>query len=604
MSAPGLLESAAVYLGAAIIAVPIFKKLGLGAVIGYLVSGIAIGPWGLGLIKDTEAILHFAEFGVVLFLFLVGLELNPRTLWTMRKSILGTGGLQVSITMAVFYAIGMLIGLDWKVSLVASMGLALSSTAMALQILSEKNILSTPAGQNGFSILLFQDLAVIPMLALLPLLATVADTGIEQNKWVILLKIISVIAAIIIGGRYLIRPVFRFIASTGIREITTAFSLFLVIGIALMMKAVDLSMALGTFLAGVLLAESEYRHQLETEIEPFKGLLLGLFFISVGMSIDFGLLLKYPSIIAMIVVGLVLIKGLILFFLGRFSKVAQPQQYLFSFVLSQGGEFAFVLFNLAYSSAILSPEVTGILIVSVAISMATTPLLMVLNDKVIEPRYENINQQTMPEVEEMVESPVVIAGYGRYGQIVGRLLKANKINTTVIDHDPTHIERIRRFGIKVYYGEATRLDLLHTAGLDKAKILVLAIDDKEAMLEVADLVNHNFPHVKIIARAWDVVHEYDLLDHGVTVISRETFLSALQLGEEALTELGLSRHQAHRAAKHFSKHDKESNAELYKVRDDIKQVVSISQSASLELEKLLEKDAINIQTNRDEGWDK
>lgn len=603
MTAPGLLESSMVYLGAALIAVPIFKKLGLGAVLGYLIAGVSIGPWGLGFIKDTEAILHFAEFGVVLFLFLVGLELNPRTLWTMRKSIIGTGGLQVSLTMAIFFAIGLLAGFDWKVSFVASMGLALSSTAIALQILSEKNILSTPAGQNGFSILLFQDLAVIPMLALLPLLATVADTGIEQNKWFTFLKIISVIAAIIVGGRYLIRPIFRFIASTGIREITTAFSLFMVIGIALMMKAVDLSMALGTFLAGVLLAESEYRHQLETDIEPFKGLLLGLFFISVGMSIDFGLLIKYPLIIAMVVVGLVFIKGLVLFFLGRICKIAQPQQYLFSFVLSQGGEFAFVLFNIAYASSIFTSDVSGVLIVSVAISMATTPLLIVLNDKLIEPLFENLNNKTEPDVEEMNESPVVIAGYGRYGQIVGRLLTANKINTTVIDHDPTHIERIRRFGFKVYYGEATRLDLLHSAGLDKAKILILAIDDKEAMLDVVDLVKQHFPNIKIMARAWDVVHEYDLIDRGVSTISRETFLSALQLGEEALTALGLSRHQAHRAAKQFRKHDKESNAELYKVRGDMKQVVSLSQTASLELEKLLEKDVINIQKDRDGSWD-
>lgn len=602
MSAPGLLESSIVYLGAALIAVPIFKKLGLGAVLGYLIAGISIGPWGLGFIKDTEAILHFAEFGVVLFLFLVGLELNPRTLWTMRKSIIGTGGLQVSLTMAIFFAIGLLVGFDWKISLVASMGLALSSTAIALQIFSEKNILSTPAGQNGFSVLLFQDLAVIPMLALLPLLATVADTGIEQNKWFTLLKIISVISAIIVGGRYLIRPIFRFIASTGIREITTAFSLFVVIGIALMMKTVDLSMALGTFLAGVLLAESEYRHQLETDIEPFKGLLLGLFFISVGMSIDFGLLVKHPLIIAIVVVSLVFIKGLVLYFLGRACKIAKPQQYLFSFVLSQGGEFAFVLFNIAYASSIFTSEVRGVLIVSVAISMATTPLLMVLNDKVIEPLFENLNQEDEPDVEEMNESSVVIAGYGRYGQIVGRLLKANKINTTVIDHDPTHIERVRRFGFKIYYGEATRLDLLQSAGLDKAKILILAIDDKEAMLDVVDLVKQHFPNIKIMARAWDVMHEYDLIDHGVNTISRETFLSALHLGEEALTELGLSRHQAHRAAKQFSQHDKESNAELYKVRGDMKQVVSLSQTASLELEKLLEKDVVKIQKDRDGGW--
>jgi glutathione-regulated potassium-efflux system ancillary protein KefC len=598
----GVFFNAFIYLLAAVIAVPLSKRLGLGSVIGYLIAGVTIGPWGLGIIGDVDDILHFAEFGVVLLLFLIGLELNPGRLWAMHKPILGLGGAQVLASTLLITGVGTLAGLDWENALIAGMGLSLSSTALALQLLTEKNLLPTPAGNAGVSILLFQDLAVIPMLTVIPLLGDTATASGMATNWLGFVKIIAVIAGIVIGGRYLLRPVFRVIAGTRLREIFTAFSLLLVIGIALLMQAVDMSMALGTFLAGVLLAESEYRHALESDIEPFKGLLLGLFFIAVGMSVDFGLLLERPVFILTLVAGLIFLKLAVLFALARMFKLPLNQHALFAFLLSQGGEFAFVLFGVATTAGVFKVEVSELLIVVVALSMMTTPLLMILNQIFFESRFKQKEERPMDVIESQ-SNPVIIAGFGRFGQIVARLLHANGVDTTILDHDPEHIEMIRKFGFKVFYGDASRLDLLHAAGAEHARLLVLAVDDREQALEIVDIVHDHFPNLSILTRAWDVLHAFELLEKGVLDIERETFEGALRLGEQALKRVGFGAWQAKLAAHKFRAHDQELFTELYKhFRDDLEVRVTISASARARLQEQMEADEAFFGDHRDADW--
>ena len=602
MNEHGLLFNAFVYLLAAVLAVPLSKRFGFGAVLGYLLAGVIIGPWVLGLIREAEDILHFAEFGVVLLLFAIGLELNPKRLWAMRKPILGLGAAQVIISMAILAAIGMAMGLDLPVAAVAAMGLSLSSTAMALQLLTERNLLPTPAGHSGFSVLLFQDIAVIPMLAVIPLL--VVDTAAVDGgfDWLALLEAIGVIALIIIGGRLVLRPVLRLIAATELREVFTAFSLLLVIATALLMQAAGMSMALGAFLAGVLLAESEYRHALESDIEPFKGLLLGLFFIAVGMSIDFGILLRDPLLIAGLALGLIAIKAAVLFALGRLYGLPARQLPLFALVLSQGGEFAFVLFGVAQSVGVFPAAVTDTLIVTVALSMLTTPLLMVANDRYITPRLDHRPAPPMDAMEDQGHA-VIIAGFGRFGQIVGRLLHANGIDATVLEHDPDHIETLRRFRFKVYYGDACRLDLLRAAGADHARLLVIAIDEREGALRLAELVRENFPHLQIIARAWDVSHLFELREQGVTTIERETFEGALRLGEEALTRLGFTAWRAKQAAHRFRAHDEETLREIYQhYHEDFEQRIRISADARERLREIMQSDEDDLSSGTDREW--
>ena len=599
-----ILFDAAVYLGAVVVAVPIAKRLGLGSVLGYLLAGVAIGPWGLRIVTDSQSILHFAEFGVVLLLFLIGLELNPKRLWEMRKPIIGLGGSQVFISTILLTGVGLAFGLTWQAALVVGMGLSLSSTAIALQTMTEKNLLSTPAGSGGFSILLFQDIAVIPMLAIIPLLGVAVSHENSQPGWISALSSFGAIIAIIVVGRYLMRPVLRLIAETKSREVFTAFSLFLVIGISLAMQAVELSMALGSFLAGVLLADSEYRHQLESDIEPFKGLLLGLFFIAVGMSIDFGLLISSPLLIVGITLGLISLKMLVLVILARKFDIPLHQHALFAFVLSQGGEFAFVLFGVAIGFSAIPQNVADILIVVVALSMLTTPLLLILNEKFIEPRF-SAPERTLDEKMEPQENPVVIAGFGRFGQIVARLLHSNKIGTTIIEHNPDSIERVRRFGFKVFYGDVSRLDLLHSAGLDHAKVFILATDDREAGLHTIELIKEHFPHVKIFARAWDLIHVYQLKDHKVDGFQRETFDSALRLSTYALVALGFEKHRAHRAAQQFRAYDVKLIDKLYEVHKDQDQVVTIIQEGREEIERLLNEDeqSLNVKNgSEDHHW--
>ncbi len=599
----GLLLNAVIYLAAAVIAVPIAKKLGLGSVLGYLIAGIVVGPWGLKLITDVDAILHFSEFGVVLLLFVIGLELNPRRLWQMRWPILGLGGGQVAGCTLALTALGLLLGWPWQVALAAGLGLSLSSTAIALQPLTERNLLGTPGGRSAFSILLFQDIAVIPMLALLPLLAGTAMAETGEAGWVGALKAVAAIAIVIFGGRFLTRPLFRMIAGTGLREVFTAVALLLVIGIALLMQLAELSMALGTFLAGVLLAESEYRHELESDIEPFKGLLLGLFFTAVGMSVDFGLLLEKPGTVLGLVAALLAIKASILLLVARIARLPWSQTALFAFLLAQGGEFAFVLFGSASGLGVMASETVALLTVVVALSMATAPLLVVVNDRLIEPRFTRVADRPHDTPEDE-GNPVIVAGFGRFGQIVVRLLYANRIGVTVLDHDPEIIDTLRRFGFKVFYGDATRLDLLESAGAGRAKVLVIAVDSQEASLALADLAQKHFPHLKIIARARDLPHAVELMNRNIPVLERETFHSALRLGEETLKALGQPAFTARKKTLTFRQHNEELLRQIHTHWDeDMDKRITLQQQARARLQQNLEADEKVQQEARGLGWD-
>lgn len=596
-----LLFNALIYLAAAVAAVPIAKRFGLGAVLGYLLAGMAIGPWGLRLIDNVEDILHFSEFGVVLLLFMIGLELEPKRLWSLRRSIFGWGTAQVALVSLALFSAAVAAGVDWKTALIAALGMSLSSTAIALATINERKLNGTPAGRAGFAILLFQDIAAIPMIAIVPLLGVAVAHG-SGEGWIGGLKVLAVIATLIVGGRYLVRPLMRMIARTGLREIFTAFALLLVIAIGLLMESVGMSMALGSFLAGVLLADSEYRHALETDLEPFKGLLLGLFFIAVGMSVDFGLLLSQPWLILGLVAGFLAIKLTVLFLLSKVFRIARAQQFLFAALLSQGGEFAFVVFGAAATARVFSQETSSILVVVVALSMVTTPLLLVLYDKVIAPYFLKLQKRPDDDIDDN-ENPVIIAGFGRFGQIIGRLLHANKIGLTVLDHDPDQIELLRKFGFKVFYGDATRIDLMHAAGIAKARLLVVALDDIEGSLKLVAAVRQEFPDLQIIARARNVTHYFDLMDLGVTVIERETFESALLLGREALRKLGFGAYRARQAAMKFRAHNLQTLHDMYPHQKDQQQIVSIAKQAREELEEMFAHDRILREDMPASGWD-
>ncbi|MCW8334376.1 glutathione-regulated potassium-efflux system protein KefB [Vibrio paucivorans] len=574
------LQSSVIFLAAAVTAVPIAQRLGLGSVLGYLLAGVAIGPWGLGLISDVEAILHFAEFGVVLLLFLIGLELNPKKLWQIRGPILGLGGAQVVITTAVLASIAYIAGVSWQTSLVIGMGLALSSTAIALKVIEEQGLAGTETGQSGFSVLLFQDIAVIPMLALLPILA-----GNTAGNWLDAMWMLGGIAGLLVGGHFLLRPLFKYVVLSGVRELFTVAALLLVIGIALIMKQLGLSMALGTFLAGVLLAESEYRHELEIAIEPFKGLLLGLFFISVGMAVNLGLLAFEPIKVILAVIGLVAIKGWILYLLARFSGTRAKARSKMAAILSQGGEFAFVIFTAASAEGLLTTEQSSFLLVVVSLSMVTTPLLLMAQKHWYA---KDLNSEQSTATSDVVnkEPRVIIAGFGRFGQIIGRLMYANKIKITVLESDASQIKLLRKYGYKVFYGDATQLDLLRAAGASSAEAIVICTDAPDEIMKIVELCKHHFPKLKILARARSRVEAYQLLNHGVENYSRETFLGALDLGRQALTELGMHPYQAKRAEAHFRKLDNAMLKELLPQHADDKQLALRAKEARKELEEI------------------
>ncbi|URQ98597.1 monovalent cation:proton antiporter-2 (CPA2) family protein [Pseudoalteromonas sp. SCSIO 43095] len=594
-----MLEIALIYLAAAIVAVPIAKRLGLGSVLGYLIAGILIGPYALGVVGDQTDIMHFAEFGVVMMLFLVGLELQPSRLWKLRHSILGLGGLQVVLTAAVIFAFCYwFFSMHRQTALAIGLMLALSSTAIVLQSLEEKGWLKQEAGQNAFSVLLFQDIAIIPILALLPLLAFAAPSSSKQISdsiiagWPVWQQVgvsVGVIAAIIAGGKYVSAPLFRYIAQTHMREIFTIFALFLVVAISLVMHSIGLSPALGTFLAGVVLAESEFRHELEADIEPFKGLLLGLFFITVGASINFELLFNQFSTVVALVALLIVIKAFILFALAVTFKISSKQKLLFTLALAQGGEFAFVLLSVSTTLSILTPEQTSLVTLVVAVSMLIAPLLLMLYEQI-----QKRSSSTKPEFDkpEQINTAkhVIIAGYGRFGQIMGRLLHAQGYEITVLDHSPSQIELLRRFGNTVFYGDAARQELLEAAGAHTAQMLVIAIDNPDKTIEIIKLAHKNYPQLKIVARAIDRRHAYQLLNLKVDAFNRETVDSAISLAVKALELLGNNKPDAERAGKLFRDHDRASVLQLAKLwGDDISYGVAVRQRME-DLKQVLQQD--------------
>ncbi len=597
--APTWLTYGFLYLTSAVLAVPIAQALGLGAIIGYLAAGIAIGPWGLGLVSNVEDILHFAEFGVVLMLFLVGLELQPSRLWALRRPIFGTGTAQVLGCTAALFALGALAGLPWRISLVGALGLALSSTAIALQSLAERNLMRTTSGQAGFSILLFQDVAAIPILALLPLLgATAAETSTHTAGEVVLevLKIVAVIAAIILGGRLLLRPVLRFIAKSRTPEIFTAAALLLVVGIAYLMVMVGLSMALGAFLAGVLLADSEYRRELETDIEPFKGLLLGLFFIAVGMSIDFGVILRSPWLMAAVVMGFLAAKAVVIYTLATLVRIPYQERPVFTLLLAQGGEFAFVVFQAAAGAKVFAAETASLLIGAVALSMLISPLLLVLLDRVLLRRYARVREHKAnaeaahKEISEPQQAPVLIAGFGRYGQIVSRVLLARGIAATVLDHSVDMLEVARTFNYRVFYGDATRLDLLRIAGAEQARVLVIAVDDPDQSLKIARLARQHFPHLQIVARARDLTHWNQLRDLGVTQVQRELFESSLQSAHTVLELMGLPTEEATAITQRFRTHNIALANRMYPHHQDRAKFIAVAREGRAQLAEQMAKE--------------
>ena len=579
------LHSSLAYLGAAVLAVPLARLLGLGSIIGYLAAGIAIGPWGLSLVTDPQAMLSFAEFGVVLMLFLVGLELEPRRLWSLRRPIFGWGSVQLFGSAALVAGVGVAAGLDWRLALVAGLGLGMSSTAIGLGVLAERNLMATSAGQSVLSVALLQDIAAIPILAILPLLAVggAAESG---NGWWGAAKAFGVIAAIILGGRLLLRPALRWIARSKTPEIFTAASLLLVVAVAALMQAAGMSMALGAFLAGVLLAESEYRRELETDIEPFKGLMLGLFFIAVGMSIDFAVVLEQPGRVLAIVAAFLLVKALVLIAMARALRIPLGEAPMFVIVLAQGGEFGFVVFQGAAAAGVIDAQVSSLLVAAIAISMLATPLLLVLVDRYLAPRLASARQPAMKELDELQAAPVIIAGFGRYGQIVGRMLFANGLAATILEHDAEQIEGVRRFGMTAYYGNATRLDLLRTAGAAGARVLVVAIDDVEQSLKLVDIAREHFPQLQIVARARNVRHYYALRDRGVKLIERETFDASLLSARSVLEALGWQRHQARTLALRFRKHNLELLEQMAPHFKDENQLIALAKAGRRQLEEL------------------
>ena len=592
----GFLEQALVYLAAGVIAVPVFKRLGLGSVLGYLVAGVAIGPWGLRLISAPGTVLQFAEFGVVLLLFLVGLELNPARLWALRRPIFGLGSAQVLATIAAVTALGLALGQPLAVALVAGMGFAMSSTAIGLATLAEKNLLPTPGGQASFSVLLFQDLAVIPLMLALGLMSA-GKSGATGFDWLSAAKAAAMIGLLVLAGRYLLRPLLRFVANTQLREVFVGFSLLLVLGIAALMQAVGLSMALGAFLAGVLLADSEYRHELELDIEPFKGLLLGLFFIAVGMSVDVGLFLHAPLVVLGLALGVVALKVVLQYAIARPFYCGGTDATLFALGLSQVGEFAFVLFGAA--SQILPRPTIDLLNAVVATSMLSTPLLMFLYEHVVAPRLARAAPRRADVISET--NPVIVAGYGRFGQIVSRVLGGAGIASTVIDHDPNQVDLVRRFGAKAYYGDATRLDLLRSAGAEQAALLVVAVDDVEAALAITRLAKQRFPQLRILARAHGRTDAFEYVEMGVPAV-RETLGSALDAAQAALRALGFHPHSAWRIAAQFRRRDEALLAEHAPHRLDQKKLIAVSQKARADLDALLREEAARLRGAEDAGW--
>jgi glutathione-regulated potassium-efflux system ancillary protein KefC len=576
-----LLLDALIYLAAAVVCVPIASRLGLGSVLGYLVAGCAIGPHILGLVTDVQSIMHFAELGVVLMLFVIGLELEPKRLWGLRRMVFGGGTLQLFVCCALLLPAGIAAGLPWQAALIAALALSLSSTAIAVQTMNERNLMRAPVGRASFGVLL----------------SAQAEGRFELTG---ALKGLVAIVVVIGVGRYLTRPMLQAVARTGLREVFTAFALLLVLGIAQVMALAELSMALGAFLAGVLLADSEYRHALETDLEPFKGLLMGLFFISVGMSIDFGLLASDPLLVVLLVVGYQGIKGAALAWMAPRLEVGKRERWLFGALLAQGGEFAFVVFGVARASHALPGAWDGLLTLTVALSMALTPLLLIVRDRV-SARHLDEDKKAADAIDPD-DAQVIVAGFGRFGQVVGRLLFASGVRATVLDHDPDQIEMLRRFGFRVFYGDATRLDLLEAAGAARATLLVNAIDDIGDSLALVDLVREHFPKLEIVARARNVTHYFELRARGVSIVERETFESAMLTGRRVLERLGASPYEARERADTFRRHNVRSLEALLPHLKDESRRLSMAKAARTELEKQFERDRAELEQGATRGW--
>lgn len=619
MSTQDFLIQALIYLLAAIIAVPVAKRIGLGSILGYLLAGIIIGPFILKFVgNENEEIMHFAEFGVVMMLFLIGLELQPSLLWKMRKSIFGLGGAQVIVSTILIALIAAFFNMNAYQSIAIGLILALSSTAIVLQTLQEKGLMKTKAGQRSFSVLLFQDIAVIPILAILPLFAGQIIQSVHEEHavkanmishlpgWQQLVLITVVISIIIILGKFLSHHLFRYIASSGLKEVFTAFSLFIIIVTTLAMNIVGLSPALGAFIAGVVLADNEYRHEVEAEIKPFKGLLLGIFFISVGASMNFSVVKEHPLLLIGLVFLLIAIKFMVLFLLGKFYKLKSGQNFIFSFGLAQAGEFAFVLISFSSQNAIFEKNIADILLMVVTSSMLITPLLILLNEKLILPRFSS--KENRPEEDEIEtnENKLIIAGYGKFGIVIGRFLESNGIKSTILDYDPDNIYALRKFGHKVYYGDATRPDLLETAGISKAKILIITFSEKEKISSLASYVKNKYPHIKVFARAYNIEHAFELLSLKVDGLRREVYDSGIDLGKQILISMGYTKYRASRAVKAFKYHDEEISwklYELYKNEHSQKNFIKHAKMFSDELEKTLLEEHELISHEYDEAWD-
>lgn len=594
-AAPAWLTNSLIYLAAAVLAVPLSRALGLGAILGYLAAGIAIGPWGLGLVADVQDVLHFAEFGVVLMLFLVGLELEPRRLWSLRGPIFGWGSVQLFGSAALMTAIAVACGIDWRIALPASLALADSSTATGLRAMADRNLMPTTSGRSMLSVLLLQDVAAIPILALLPLLAVGVHA--EGNGWLAAAKAVGVIAAIVLGGRLLLRPALRWIARSDSPEIFTAAALLLVVATAALMHSVGLSMALGAFLAGVLLAESEYRRELETDIEPFKGLLLGLFFIAIGMTIDFAVVARQPLLVAAIVAGFLAAKALVLWVMTRLMPIPAGERPLFVVLLAQGGEVGFVVLQSATGARLLDGPTSSLLVAAITLSMLLTPLMLLAADR-WSARFAAGNARRLDELSEPQDAPVIIAGFGRYGQIVGRLLDAQGVASTVLDHDADMVEAARTFGYKVFYGDASRLDLLRIAGAARARILVVAVDDREQSLRIVDLAREHFPHLELVVRARDVPHWNELRDRGVMRVERELFESSLRSGRAVLEVLGMTPHEARHEAMRFRRHNLRLFEEMYPVHRDRARMIAAVKQGRMQFEEQMARE----RAERAERW--
>lgn len=589
------INQALLFIGSSLVLVPLFQRLGFGSVLGYLIAGILVGPQGIRLIGDTESIMHFSELGVTLLLFVIGLEIQPRKLWSMRRHLLGLGGSQVVLSSAIFALIAMAFGLSVTTSLVIGFGLSLSSTAFAVQTLTEKKQFNTEFGRSSFAILLAQDLFAIPALAIIPAL-TASNKG-QGFSILNSLMALGVIISLVIASRFLIRPVFRLIASTHSREVFTAAALFIVLGVAALMQSVGLSAALGTFLAGVLLADSEYRHELEANIEPFKSLLMGLFFIAVGMGVNLGLILKQPLLILSLTVSYLILKSFLIYVLGRFSRLNHENSKMMALNIAQGGEFAFVIFAIATKKLLMPMEIIDVLTAMITLSMALNPVLSLVNEYITRRRFG----QTETHYDEIKdETPqVIIAGFGRFGQIFARVLRAQNIPFVAMDHDAQQIELVRRFGGKVYYGDVSHTDLLEAAGISKAKYFILAIDDVEASLRTAKIVREQYPQIKLFARSRNRGHTYDLMSLNVEHIKREVLDSSIFFVQELLVEMGFPETKAATIVEKFKQHDELMLKEQYKVRNDDKALVGLSSQSVAQLAQVLADESRQSYVDRD-----